>query len=72
LKVEPILTTSQKASEEDGVAEQASAQMFKTLSAAEHSGWVDGDSVKDPAKVIVMVSASVPERILTDIWYNSQ
>ena len=61
LKVEPILTTSAKGvAEADGVAEQASAQDVQNIGLlAEHSGWVDGDSVKDPAKVIVYGSSDL-------------
>ncbi len=61
LKVEPVLTTSAKGvAEADGVAEQASAQDIQNIGLlAEHSGWIDGDSVKDPAKVIVYGSSDL-------------
>lgn len=61
LTVEPILTTSAKGvAEAGGIADQASAQDTQYLGyLAEHKGWVNGDSVKDPARVIVYGSSDL-------------
>ncbi|MDN5315096.1 MAG: gliding motility-associatede transport system auxiliary component [Clostridiales bacterium] len=61
VQVETVLNTSdQGVAEINGNTEETSAQAVQNIALlSEHSGWLDGDTVKDPARVLVYGSSDI-------------